>query len=203
MLARWARRFGLIAEDGRYRGGAARGYRVPPGAASQPGEWAEPFPPDEVWSYGSLDTTTALVNSATFPTPVLTITGGMDRLPHALAALPAPAIQLGAEVVRVRQDAEGVEVNWRETATGEIHTERAEALICTLPFIVGAARCCAMSRSVCMTSCARPATVNRGRHSTWCCIRPCMTIRASRPVVRSSWPTRCCKVLGTCIPSPI
>lgn len=137
VLARWARRFGLLAEDGRYHGGAARGYRVPPGAAGQPGEWSAPYPPDVVWSYGSLDTTTAAVNSAAFPTPVLTIPGGMDRLPRALAAaLPATAIQLGAEVVRLRQDADGVEVRWRETATGEIHAERAEALICTLPFIV-------------------------------------------------------------------
>lgn len=136
-LAAWAQRFGTLDAEHRYRGGAARGFRIPPGGASQPGEPAEPFSAAEVWSYGPLDKTTTWINSATFPTPVLTIGGGMDRLPRALAdALPADTLRLGAEVVQLRQDAGGVSVRWRETRTGEIHEERAGQVICTVPFIL-------------------------------------------------------------------
>ncbi len=69
--------------------------------------------------------------------PVLTVSGGIDGLAQALAArLPAGTVRLGAEVVQIRQDEQGVRVRWRETSSGEVREERAAQAICTIPFIV-------------------------------------------------------------------
>jgi monoamine oxidase len=136
-IAAWARRFGELNPDGRYVGGPARGYRVPPGAVGQPGVPTTPLPADQVWSYGELGAAPAWINSAKFPTPVLTVAGGIDGLAKALAAaLPHGTVRLGAEAVRIRQDADGVTVHWRDAATGRVHEERAGQAICTIPFIL-------------------------------------------------------------------
>ena len=134
-LAAWARRFGELDPGGQYLGSPARGYRIPPGGADRPGELETPFDAPELLSFGALSRIPAEVNSPAFPTPVLTLTGGMDRLPKALAAaLPPDCLQLGAEVVRLRQDATGVTVTWKDLASGTLHEERAQQAICTLPF---------------------------------------------------------------------
>jgi monoamine oxidase len=136
-LAAWSRRFGDLDPGGKYPGSAARGYRVPPGGPLSPGEWEVPFAASDLWSYGPLSQVPAQVNSAPFPSPVLTLTGGMDRFPKALAAaLPLGVLQLGAEVVRLRQDASGVTVDWKDAKTGRLHQEHAAQAICTLPFIL-------------------------------------------------------------------
>jgi monoamine oxidase len=136
-LADWARRFGTLDDSGRYRGGPARGWRVPPGAADSPGEPSTPFPAEQVWSYGRLAEAPGWINTAKFPTPVLTVTGGIDGLAHALARqLPAGTIRLGAQVVQIRQDGQGVRVRWRDTRSGAVHEEQAPQLVCTIPFIV-------------------------------------------------------------------
>ena len=134
-LAAWARRFGELDPAGAYVGSPARGFRIPRGGADQPGELETPLDAAELWTYGALSRIPAEVNSPAFPTPVLTLTGGMDRLPRALAAaLPPDCLRLGAEVVRLRQDATGVTVTWKDLATGTSHEERAQRAICTLPF---------------------------------------------------------------------
>lgn len=134
-LAAWARRFGELDPAGRYVGSPARGFRIPRGGADRPGELETPLDAAELWSYGALSRIPAEVNSPAFPTPVLTLTGGMDRLPQALAAaLPPDCLRLGAEVVRLRQDPTGVTVTWKDLATGAVHEERAQQAICTLPF---------------------------------------------------------------------
>jgi len=134
-LAAWARRFGELDPSDQYLGSPARGYRVLPGGADRPGEPEAPLAASDLWSYGALSRIPAEVNSPAFPTPVLTLTGGMDRLPKALAAaLPPNCLQLGAEVVRLRQDASGVKVTWKDLATGALQEERAQQVICTLPF---------------------------------------------------------------------
>jgi monoamine oxidase len=136
-LAGWVERFGTLDPTGRYRGTAARGYAVPPGDAFSKPILETLLPEEEVWSYGSLGTVPTLVNSARFPAPTLAITGGMDRLPKALAArLPRDAIQLNAELVRLRQDPTGVSVDWQDLTTGTVHRERAGHAICTIPFIL-------------------------------------------------------------------
>ncbi|WP_375428577.1 flavin monoamine oxidase family protein [uncultured Sphingomonas sp.] len=62
--------------------------------------------------------------------------GGMDRIHKAMdAALRRPAL-LGAEVTRIRNRAEGVEVAYRDGASGVVETVRADYLLCTIPFPV-------------------------------------------------------------------
>ncbi len=136
-LAAWARGFGDLNAAGHYVGTDARGYRVPPGAVDAPGEPSTPLSADQIWSYGPLSAAPAWVESAKFPTPVLTVTGGIDGLAKALAAqLPTETIRLGTEVVRIRQDGTGVTVHWRDAASGQVHEERAQQVVCTIPFIV-------------------------------------------------------------------
>ncbi len=136
-LADWARAYGDLDSAGQYQADAARGYRIPPGAVDAPGEIGMPLPAEQLWTYGTLNKTPARVNSATFPTPTLTVSGGIDRFALVLAGqLPADSIRLGAEVVRLRQDATGVTVRWRDRASGAMHEERAAQVICTIPFIV-------------------------------------------------------------------
>lgn len=136
-LANWARAYGDLDSEGIYQADAARGYRIPPGAVDAPGEIGTPWPAEQLWSYGTLNKTPARVNSATFPTPTLTVPGGIDRIALALAEqLPADSIRLGAEVVSLRQDATGVRVTWRDRASGALNEERASQVICTIPFIL-------------------------------------------------------------------
>ncbi len=69
LLADWARRFGALDPSGQYRGSAARGWRVAPGAVETPGELSSPFPRADVWSLGPLAAAPGWVNSGRFPTP--------------------------------------------------------------------------------------------------------------------------------------
>ena len=136
-LSGWAERFGNLDPTGQYRGSPARGYVVPPGDAFVTPVLETPLPEDELWSYGSLGHLPSLAHSERFPAPTLAITGGMDRLPKALAGtLPQGAIQLNAELLRLRQDGRGVSVDWKDLTTGTLHQERASSAICTLPYIL-------------------------------------------------------------------
>ncbi len=136
-LPGWAERFGNLDPTGQYRGSAARGYVVPPGDVFVKPVLETPLPEDELWSYGTLGHLPSLAHSARFPAPTLAISGGMDLLPKALAGtLPRGAIQLNAELVRLRQDARGVSADWKDLATGTLHQERASYVICTIPFIL-------------------------------------------------------------------
>lgn len=62
------------------------------------------------------------------------IAGGNDRLPRAFATALAARVRYGAEVVRVRHDATGVAVQYRQG--GETRELLAEHAVCTIPFSV-------------------------------------------------------------------
>ena len=62
------------------------------------------------------------------------IAGGNDRLPRAFAEKLASRICYGSAVVRVRHDAGGVVVYYRQA--GETHELRADHAVCTIPFSV-------------------------------------------------------------------
>ena len=135
-LLAWARKFGLLDGDAQYRGAAARGWAATPGVTSA-GVPETPFAAEDVWSYGPLGDAAGWTNSAVYPTPVLTITGGIDGLANGFARrLPADVIQLGAEVVSLRQDEKGVAVRWRDAASGAVAEEVADQAVCTIPFTV-------------------------------------------------------------------
>lgn len=65
---------------------------------------------------------------------LLQIKGGTDRLPYAFYPALAPYIRLGAKVVALDQDDTGVTAHYR-TLAGRF-SERADYMICTLPFAV-------------------------------------------------------------------
>lgn len=62
------------------------------------------------------------------------IAGGNDRLPRAFADRLAPRIRYGAAVERVRHDASGVVVSFRQA--GELRELHGDHAVCTIPFPV-------------------------------------------------------------------
>lgn len=62
------------------------------------------------------------------------IRGGNDRLPHAMAKLVADKIRYGAEIVRVEQKDDRVDIIC--SSGGKRHTVEADRVICTLPYSV-------------------------------------------------------------------
>lgn len=62
--------------------------------------------------------------------------GGMDRIPAAFAKQLVGAIVLNAEVTRLGRREGGVEIAWRDKATGRDQVARADHCLCTIPFPV-------------------------------------------------------------------
>lgn len=62
--------------------------------------------------------------------------GGMDRIAEALQREVASAIIYNAEVQELRQDANGVRVPWRDTATGDVNVAEADYCITTIPLSI-------------------------------------------------------------------
>ena len=62
------------------------------------------------------------------------IRGGNDQLPYAMAKLVAGKILYGAEIVRVEQKDDGVDIIY--SSGGKRHTIQADRVICTLPYSV-------------------------------------------------------------------
>lgn len=83
-------------------------------------------------AWGAPGFTDAMDMQATMLQPV----GGMDRIPMAFAARLGDAITLNAEVTRLSRQGDGVEIAWRDKATGRATTTRADHCICTIPFPV-------------------------------------------------------------------
>ncbi|TWE14135.1 monoamine oxidase [Prauserella muralis] len=116
-----------------YTGTSRRGYAVEPGAADQPGVVLGPPPSlsqvlaSQVGRYFSFEF--GYDQAMTMLQPV----GGMDALPLALyRAIGKDTVRLGAEVVRLTDTADGVEVVHRDTR-GRQTVERADFCVATLP----------------------------------------------------------------------
>ncbi len=124
----------LTPKDFKYIGTEGRGYDVNPGAGLQPGVPSTPFAMTDVLhsqTWRVLQSVSDFDQQRTMFQPV----GGMDRLPHAIAAKIEPLIRLGHVVEKIRQDPGKVEITYVD-ALGQRGVIAADYCICTIPLSV-------------------------------------------------------------------
>lgn len=123
--------YGDLATDGHYGGSARSGLARVPGAFDQVQQAVAPRTLDQLLANPNLAGLLFEENilmQATMLAPV----GGMDRIPHALAAALRKPVVTGAEVREIRRSGDGVTIAWRDAA-GAAQTVRADRAIITLP----------------------------------------------------------------------
>ncbi len=134
------RSWGALDSDYRYRAGEAsserRGWDKPPGggldAAPEP---SQPVAPADLLR-SRLWRALSVAADIDYQTTLFQPVGGMDAIAHAMGREVAPVLRMGRKVTAVRQDAEGVTVDWRDTAGGAPGQSRADWCLCTIPLSV-------------------------------------------------------------------
>lgn len=131
-LVGFLRGYGDLAPDLAYRGSERAGYARVPGAADQTAVARAPL------ALGDLLGDPALPNilfedNVLMQATMFEPTGGMDQIPKAMAAALHRPPKLGAEVSAIRQSPHGVEVAWRDRASGARAVERGDFVVVTLP----------------------------------------------------------------------
>lgn len=134
------RRWGALDHAGRYRTGFPssnrRGFEIDPGGGLMPEpEFSQPLALNDLlksglWGY--------LTNGQDheYQTTLMQPVGGMDRIAAALHAQVADAVQFGARVTAIAQDARGVGVTYSDLASGAVRHARADACVCTIPLSI-------------------------------------------------------------------
>ena len=127
--------YGDLGKDGRFTGTARSGLSHLPGAGVTFAEAGSALPLEQLLANDQLPLTLFdefAYMQATMVEPV----GGMDRIHAGFDRnLRHPAIR-GAVVTRIRHGAKGVDVTWRDAASGAVDMLHADYLICTIPFAV-------------------------------------------------------------------
>jgi monoamine oxidase len=135
------RAWGILDNEFRYRKSAwnsdSRGYDLDPGAGLSP----KPVPSEPIGRSDLLQSNLWGFLTSPFDydlTPSLfQPVGGMDRIAMALHREVAPLVQFGAKVVRIDQDAHGVEVAYVDAKNGgSPATARADWCVCTIPLSI-------------------------------------------------------------------
>ena len=134
-LLAFLRNYGDLNGDLAFERTTRSGYRIMPGAADQVGVARDPLPLSELLGDPQLSSILFdenIVMQATMFQPV----GGMDRIPAGFErAIRSPVLR-GAEVRRIRHDPRGVDIAWRDRASGQMHDLRADYAVVTVPLTV-------------------------------------------------------------------
>lgn len=134
-LLPFLRAYGDLDANGTFAGTERSGLTAMPGAGTQFAAHGSPLPLEQLLANEQIQMTLfedQLYMQATMFEPV----GGMDRMHMAMNAhLRRPAV-LNAEVVRLRQGADGVTVTYRDRPSGTVSTANADYVISTIPFSV-------------------------------------------------------------------
>jgi monoamine oxidase len=127
--------YGDLGDDYAFKGTERSGFGTAPGAGVTFASAGSAMPLDQLLANQRLPMTLFednLYMQATMFEPV----GGMDRIHAGFDRhLRHPAIR-GAEVTRLRHTAKGVEIVYRDKATGSVQTVKADYVVCTIPFPV-------------------------------------------------------------------
>ena len=124
--------YGDLQPDGRFIGTERSGFKILPGAGPQ-----APMPRDPLPMHALLDADlwTGLLTEdiidwqATMFQPI----GGMDQIPRAFEKKLGSTIRHNAQVMRIRQSANGVKVSYKDRDSGRVETIDADYCICALP----------------------------------------------------------------------
>ncbi|RYY06664.1 MAG: FAD-dependent oxidoreductase, partial [Alphaproteobacteria bacterium] len=127
--------YGDLGDDYAFKGTERSGFGTAPGAGVTFASAGSAMPLDQLLANQRLPMTLFednLYMQATMFEPV----GGMDRIHAGFDRhLRHPAIR-GAEVTRLRHTAKGVEIVYRDKATGSVQMVKADYVVCTIPFPV-------------------------------------------------------------------
>jgi monoamine oxidase len=123
--------FGALTQQGRYARSERRGYSTPPGAANQSGDVGEPY---------TLSDLLAANFGLYFPFELgwdqammmFQPVGGMDRIPHAVAAALRGTIRYGARVQQITVADDRVDVTFTGPDGGSLKVS-ADYCVCTIP----------------------------------------------------------------------
>lgn len=136
-LIEYLRVEGDLNPDLLYKGGSRRGYKVPPGAGDQPGEYTDPYGFMDMLHSGFMDP--ALSNLPIYTLDLqMTLfqpVGGMDKIPYALAERVKDVIHYQTVVQEIRKTEKGATVVYKDDA-GNTKELEGEYCICTLPLPV-------------------------------------------------------------------
>ena len=134
-LIAFLRNYGDLNGDLAFERTTRSGYRILPGAADQVGVARDPLPLGELLGDPQLSSILFdenIVMQATMFEPV----GGMDRIPAGFErAIRSPVLR-GAEVRRIRHDAAGVDVDYRDRPSGAMRALHADYVVVTVPLTV-------------------------------------------------------------------
>ena len=135
MLLPFLKRYGDLDDALAFHGTTRSGFASLPGAGDRIGTRQPPLPLASLLANPQLPATLfedGIFMQATMFQPV----GGMDRIPIAIDRNLRRRAILNAEVRRIRQDDEGVEVAYVDRPTGARHVARGDYVVCTIPFPV-------------------------------------------------------------------
>jgi len=127
---------GGLDADKLYKASARRGYVESPGAGNRPGKLADPHKLADIINSGLMDPDFYNVAEYTYELQMTMFqaVGGMDRIAKAFEKKIAPMLKLGAEVLSINNQTNGVKITYKdETGSHEIE---ADLCICTLPLPV-------------------------------------------------------------------
>ena len=134
-LVEFLKVYGDLSPDLFYKGSPRSGYKVSPGAGDVVGIPNDPLDMSALLSahlWRELTEEDEVDWQATMFQPV----GGMDQIPMAFKRQLGNVIRPRAEVVQIRQSASGVNIVYRDLASGKHETVRADYCICALPLTI-------------------------------------------------------------------
>jgi len=134
-LVAFLRDYGDLSKDGLYKGTERAGYKVLPGPYDQVGVTRDPLSLHDLLkddALGNMMFDDNIDMQATMFEPL----GGMDRIPAAFYKSIRSPILLGAEVSRIRQNPEKIEIIYLDRSTGNSNKLSADYVVCTIPLPV-------------------------------------------------------------------
>jgi len=125
----------LSKADLSYKGTDGRGYKVAPGAGLEAGTFSDPYGFSDIlnsrlWAY--FNSVSPFEQQVTMFQPV----GGMDQIARAFERELGHLIRFNSEVERIRQNDQGVTVDYRDVKSGKRASVSADYAIVTIPLSV-------------------------------------------------------------------
>jgi monoamine oxidase len=130
-LVEYLRGVGALGPHDRYTGSDRRGYTRPPGAADVAGTVARPYDLSSLLASG-LGSAFPFEQEWDQAMPMFQPVGGMDRIPHALAAAVRGRVRYGARVRRIDVSPRRVGVTYTD-ADKQSYLVEADFCVCTIP----------------------------------------------------------------------
>ena len=134
-LIAFLRNYGDLTKDNLYQGSERAGYKVLPGPYDQIGVKRDPLSLRDLLKDDDLPDI-MFDDMIVMQAPMFEPVGGMDRIPAAFHRSIRSPIRLDAEVIRISQTAEKVEIVYRDRSSGDSHLIAADYVACTIPLPV-------------------------------------------------------------------